>query len=602
MKISIYARVSTTSQAKDGTINSQLEALREYAQENNLTVVQECIDNGVSGSTLERDGLDELRDLALAGEIEGVLILSPDRLSRKQAYQIILLEEFKKRSIQVLFTSQQFDDSPEGNLMLQIQGAVSEFERAKIVDRMRRGMKHAVKKGQVLGGNTPYGYLFVHKTEHTIARWEINEEEAEIVRLVFDLYVRKDMKGTAIATYLNDKGILPRSGAKWWAQVIYNILKNESYLGIAYMYKTKKVRPQKHPKVSKKNSVKKRTQIPTKIEDRIGIPVPKVIDRPMWETAQELLKKNAHRSRRNNNVNEYLLRGLVICGECGSMCSGQVSNKKAYYSCGAKRNKNITTKPHDDVRIATRQKPFDENIWQGLTELLQDPTNLQSQFAKDERSKIEKKLEKLDVQEKRILDAYREAIIELDELREQKAKIAKNRATLQAQQKAAQSQLEHSGRPEITMGMLGDVSARFQHVMAKADFTTREKLTNLLIHSVALHKKKAVVKGYIPITTADALTTPLIREAVKRSRIVLLELLLIGSLTATAAVFWEFAEFALDQLADSNIQVSLANTMLDLAMGIFGATFLILLRAKQLRIGKGELQEITFDWIRGQAT
>ena len=203
------------------------------------------------------------------------------------------------------------------------------------------------------------------------------------------------------------------------------------------------------------------------------------------------------------------------------MCPGYVSNKKAYYSCGAKRNKNITTKPHDDVRIVTRQKPFDEKVWQGLTELLRDPENLQtqiekrlpqasrvSQSAKDAQSKIEKELEKLDIQEKRILDAYREVIIDLDELREQKTKIAENRAALQAKQKAAQSQLESSGRPEITIDTLGDVSARFERAMAKADFATREKLVNLLIHSVALHKKKAVVKGYIPVITTDALTTP----------------------------------------------------------------------------------------------
>ena len=90
------------------------------------------------------------------------------------------------------------------------------------------------------------------------------------------------------------------------------------------------------------------------------------------------------------------------------------------------------------------------------------------------------------------------------------------------------------------------------------------------------------------------------RETIKRSRVVLLELLLIGSLTATIAVFWEFAEFALDQLAGSNIQVSLANTMKDLAMGMFGAIFLIFIRAKQLRIGKNELQEITHEWMQGQ--
>ncbi|MBT4182429.1 MAG: hypothetical protein HOE06_06110 [Candidatus Thioglobus sp.] len=181
----------------------------------------------------------------------------------------------------------------------------------------------------------------------------------------------------------------------------------------------------------------------------------------------------------------------------------------------------MTTKPHDDVRISTRQKPFDEKIWQGVTELLQAPANLKmqiekrmpqasrlSQSAKDLQSKIGKELERLDVQEKRILDAYREEIIDLDELREQKSKIAEIRATLQAEEKAAQSQLEHSGRPEITMDILGDISARFERAMGKADFATREKITNLLVQSVALHKKKAVVKGYIPMTTTDALSLP----------------------------------------------------------------------------------------------
>ncbi|MBT3187903.1 MAG: recombinase family protein [Anaerolineae bacterium] len=436
MKIAIYARVSTETQAKEGTINSQLEALREYAQANDLIITHECIDNGVSGSTLERDGLDELRDLALAGEVEGVLALSPDRLSRNQFDQMVLMKEFKKRNIKIFFTNQQFEDTPAGNLMLQIQGAISEYERATIRDRMRRGIKHAVKKGQVLGGKAPYGYKFIRKTETTLAHWEVNESEAEIVRMVFDLYVNKSMKGTAIARHLTEQRISTRSGAKWWSSVIYPMLKNESYIGLAQMYKTKSVKPKNNPKHSKRNRIKKTARQYNPIEERIGVPVPPLIDRATWEVAQELLKKNAYRSRRNNNVNKYLLRGLVVCGECGSMCPGYVSNKKTYYSCGAKRNKNIATKPHDDIRIVTRQKPFDEKVWQGLTEFLQDPENLQiqiekrlpkasrvSKVAKDTQSKIEKKLEKLDMQEKRILDAYREEIIDLEELREQKSKI-----------------------------------------------------------------------------------------------------------------------------------------------------------------------------------
>jgi hypothetical protein len=91
------------------------------------------------------------------------------------------------------------------------------------------------------------------------------------------------------------------------------------------------------------------------------------------------------------------------------------------------------------------------------------------------------------------------------------------------------------------------------------------------------------------------------RGSVQRSRSVILELALIGSLTATAAVFWEFAEFTTDQLFDRNVQVSLANTIRDMALGVAGSVAFILLRAKQLRFGRTDFQEITRDWIHGKA-
>jgi site-specific DNA recombinase len=112
MKIAIYARVSSDAQAKEGTM--QIEALRKFAKTHKLDVAVECIDDRYSGTTLDRPGINQLRDLAQAGGIEGILILSPDRLSRSQADQIVLREEFKRRDIKVIFTSQQFDDTPEG--------------------------------------------------------------------------------------------------------------------------------------------------------------------------------------------------------------------------------------------------------------------------------------------------------------------------------------------------------------------------------------------------------------------------------------------------------------------------------------------------------
>lgn len=527
MKIAIYARVSSETQAKEGTINSQIEALRDYAKVHSLDIAFECLDDGYSGTTLARPGLDQLRDLVQTGSIKGVLILAPDRLSRKQSSLLILLEEFKKRNVQLIFTNQNFSDSPEDNLMLQIQGAVAEYERTKIIDRMRRGTIHALKKGQIIMGNAPLGYRYIPKSKTEIGHLELNSDEAKIVKYIFDLYVNKKLKGTQIADRLNGECV-PCRGAKWWSRQIYEVLKSERYIGLVYMHKNIAVEPKKKLKVNPYRKTKNSGRLPRPRDEWIEIPIPAIVDKTTWDKAQELLKQNAYRARRNNNKHNYLLRGLVVCGLCGCVASGYVSNKSTYYSCGAKRNKNMTTKPHDEV-IHVKHKFFDEKIWTGLAELLSDPENLKAQLEKRIQVKqaqfppsqaiteFDKELEQLATQEKRILDAYREEVINLEELKAQKEKISSRRKVLEAKKKAIPSHTDDLERPQITMDMLGDVSARFQRVMAKADFSNREKLVNLLINSVTLMSNKAIVKGNIPITHLDALITPLSRCALFES-------------------------------------------------------------------------------------
>lgn len=318
MKIAIYARVSSEKQAKDGTIESQIEALREYAKKNNLKIAYECLDDGYSGTTLDRPGLDHLRNLAQAGSIEGVLILSPDRLSRKQANQILLMEEFKKQNIEIIFSNQKFDDSDEGNLMFNIQGLFAEYERAKIADRMRRGTVHAIKNGQINGSNPPFGYRYIPKTKDKVGHWEINPEEEKIVRYIYDLYINEKLKGTAITKRLNDEAVPCRS-SKWWSDQIYTILKSEVYIGTAYMFRRRAIEPKRSPKTKAYRRRKNTSRIERPREEWVSNPVPRIIDDATWSKARELLKQNARTSPRNNKKNHYLLRGLVVCGLCGSM-------------------------------------------------------------------------------------------------------------------------------------------------------------------------------------------------------------------------------------------------------------------------------------------
>ena len=149
MQVGFYARVSSDLQAETGTIKSQIAALLERIRSDGLQVPEELqfIDDGVSGATLIRPALERLRDVVYGGTLERIYIMSPDRLSRKYAYQILLIDEFRRAGVEVVFLNKQTGDSPEDELLLQVQGVVSEYERAKIMERSRRGKLHAAKQG-----------------------------------------------------------------------------------------------------------------------------------------------------------------------------------------------------------------------------------------------------------------------------------------------------------------------------------------------------------------------------------------------------------------------------------------------------------------------
>jgi site-specific DNA recombinase len=155
-QIALYARVSSDRQVEEGTIESQLASLHAYGDEHGFTVDTDLIftDDGFSGATLARPALDALRDQAVSGAIDEVLVLSPDRLARNHAHQLVLIEEFKRLGVEMVFVNRPIAHSPEDQLLLQMQGVIAEFERETILERSRRGKLHKAKPGQatVLSG------------------------------------------------------------------------------------------------------------------------------------------------------------------------------------------------------------------------------------------------------------------------------------------------------------------------------------------------------------------------------------------------------------------------------------------------------------------
>src|SRR5277367_4821936 len=238
----IYARVSSEQQREENTIASQTASLIEFASSHDLQVPAEWVfeDEGYSGATLERPGLERVRDLAAEGQIQVVLAYAPDRLSRKYAYQILLIEELARHGVETLFVKAPQGDSAEDQLLVQFQGMIAEYERAQILERSRRGKRYRAHSGEisVLSG-APYGYRYVRKSDDAAARYEINHDEADIVRTVYDKYVGAAMSIGAITRHLNEQRILTCKGlGRWERSTLWAMLRNPAYKGVACFGKT----------------------------------------------------------------------------------------------------------------------------------------------------------------------------------------------------------------------------------------------------------------------------------------------------------------------------------------------------------------------------
>ena len=217
MKVAIYARVSTEAQEARGTIGSQLEVLRKRVVAEGHQLIAEYCDDGCSGARLDRPGLDAMRDAAEAGQLEAVWCLSPDRLARVYAYQVIVLDELARCGVKVLFDdTPQLNSDPQTQLLQQVQGVIAEYERAKIAERYRRGKLWRSRAGEVIAWKCSYGYRRIPRTAAQAAHLEIYEPEASVVRRIFEEYVKQNVSIRQITRHLNDDGILSPSGRDIW--------------------------------------------------------------------------------------------------------------------------------------------------------------------------------------------------------------------------------------------------------------------------------------------------------------------------------------------------------------------------------------------------
>lgn len=213
MRVALYARVSTERQSERGTVASQLELLREAARREGHQVVEEFVDDGYSGARLDRPALDRLRDAAEAGALDGVICLAADRLARSYAYQVLILEELSHFGVEVRFLEGPApSDDPQATLLIQVQGVIAEYERAKVAERYRRGKLYRARCGEIFFWKVPYGYRRVPAKPGQPASMEAFEPEAEVVREIFSAYVEEGRSIRQIAFDLHERRVSSPTG------------------------------------------------------------------------------------------------------------------------------------------------------------------------------------------------------------------------------------------------------------------------------------------------------------------------------------------------------------------------------------------------------
>lgn len=523
----VYTRASSDRQKEDQTIESQVSALKEYATERSYSIPDEwCFkDDGYSGAYLNRPGLERLRDLSAEGQIERVLIYSPDRLSRKYAYQVLLMEEFSRAGVEVIFLKSPRATTPEEQLLLQFQGMIAEYERAQIVERSRRGKKHRAKQGIVnVLSRAPYGYRYVKKSESSNALYVIVEEQAEVVRQIFQAYTQEGRPILGIARWLNQRGITTSTGkGKWLPRTVCNILQNPAYKGQAAFGRREAIR-----NVSGIHQRRRWRGRPPKgafIRERsksewISIPVPAIISADVFDLAQERLKKNKHFAARNTKVST-LLQGLLVCASCGYAVyrvSGPKTNTKGeklhYYRCSRSERWRMGVDRVCSNR-PIRQDYLDDLVWSQVVRLLENPELIRGEI--DRRIQQSQKSNSIQIRKdnlvkeqirikngiNRLLDAYQEGLVSLTHLRQRMPNIKKREKSLKTELESIEMNfLDQQKRLQLADN-LEDILKRLHKSANSLNLADRQKILRLIVKEVLISPEGITIKRSIPIIQKD---------------------------------------------------------------------------------------------------
>ena len=525
-RVAFYARVSSERQTRDNTISSQVAALRDRiaADGGQLEPDDAYIDDGYSGSLLIRPALERLRDAVAAGSIARLYVLAPDRLARRYAHQALLMEEFRRGGTEVVFLNRAISSTAEDDLLLQMQGVIAEYERAKILERSRRGRRHAARSGLLSAFTTaPFGYRYVPKDQGGgAARFDVVPHEAQVVQSVFSWIGHDRLSLREVCRRLQQAGIPSRKGQPiWYASTLRGMLTNTAYIGRAvyghsrYLPARPRLRPLRgHPHPSARPSA--RVAVPR--EEWIEVPVPALVDAAVFEAAQAQLAENRQRKRDGLRGPRWLLQGLTVCRQCGY----------AFYGKAVPRSSKDRTKGdyrlyrcigtdgyrYDGIQMCSnrsiRADHLEQAVWDRVCALLEQPDRLAEEYRRrlqeagdnrarmSELSHLEQQISALQRGIGRLIDSYAAGVIERDEFEPRISGLKARVAGLQEQQRAAAEAAQAERELTLVIGQVEDFAARVRHSLDSLDWLNTREIIRTLVRRVEIDTEHVEVVFRVP--------------------------------------------------------------------------------------------------------
>jgi site-specific DNA recombinase len=507
MRIGIYARVSTQRQAQADGLAQQLERLQAHAGQHGWTVAPENVfrDDGYSGATLTRPGLERLRDRVALRDLDGILITAPDRLARNYVHQVLLLEEITATGCQVHFLDRPMSQDPHDQLLLQIRGAVAEYERSLIAERMRRGRLRKLQAGVLLPWiRVPYGYRVDPDRPRDPAGVRQDEAEAAVVAEMFTWYADEGRSLYGLAKKLHQDAVRPpRSRTRWSMPGLRGILTNPVYTGEVYAGRIQEA------------CWTGTTATPRRIrarEDWMAVAsIPAIVTQEQFDRVQAKLARNRQFAGRNNTAQSYLLRGLVSCGVCGLACFGRcLQSQYRYYCC---RGKLTALHSYRETKCRSRcipAEPMESLVWEDLCRLLTHPEAISyalerahgghwlPQDLQARRDALKRGQVRVEQQIERLIEAYLSEVVGLEEYRRRRHDLEQKAQSLGAQRQQLEAQGDRQSEIARVSLSIDEFCRRVQKGLEQATWEQKRQLIEWLVVRVIVTDGDVEIRYAIP--------------------------------------------------------------------------------------------------------